>query len=88
MAKNRPIDGEKAKPFLKKLNENQPITSGNSLMMNLELYDQYQTLQGGYVPAEMDNESPIRNATPHKSIGPEISPYGGNHSASAYKLRL
>lgn len=54
MAKNRPIDDEKARPFLKKLNEKQPITSGNSLMMNLELYDQYQTLQGGYVPAEME----------------------------------
>jgi hypothetical protein len=44
MAMNKPIDNEKARPFLKKLNENQPLTNGNSLMMNLELYDQYQTL--------------------------------------------
>ena len=44
MSKNKPIDNDKAKPFLKKLNENQPITDGNSLMMNLDLYDQYKTL--------------------------------------------
>jgi hypothetical protein len=88
LAKNKPIDTEKARPFLKKLNENQPITVGNSLMMNLELYDQYRTLQGGYVPTEMGQESPIRNASPNRSMVPDVTPYGGKFTTSAYKLRL
>lgn len=88
MAKKRPIDDEKARPFLKKLNQNQPISNGNSLMMNLELYDQYKTLQTGKIPDQMDQESPIRSINPHKSLVQEVSPYGGKYQASAYKLVL
>ena len=36
----------------------------------------------------MDQESPIRSATPHKSMAADVSPYGGKYDASAYKIRL
>jgi hypothetical protein len=36
----------------------------------------------------MDQASPIRTATPHKSMAADVSPYGGKFDASAYKIRL
>jgi hypothetical protein len=40
MAKYAPIHKNNTTPFLKKSRDGNPITAGNSLGMNLELYDQ------------------------------------------------
>ena len=36
----------------------------------------------------MDQESPLRMASPNKSMAADVSPYGGKYDASAYKIRL
>jgi len=44
MASQAPIDANKTAPILRKMQEDQKLNMGNSVEMNLQLYDQYQSL--------------------------------------------
>ena len=64
MASQAPIDANKTAPILRKMQEDQKLNMGNSVEMNLQLYDQYQSLQKNQTFDNRENQgSPLTQGT-------------------------
>lgn len=76
MANKKVDDIDKTRPYLAKVAATKPINGTNSVDVNLQIYDQYKSLERGQIPDGYDAKSPMKTqATASKTPGAKM--HGG-----------